>query len=221
MSSSSSVVVAGTKRPSSPTLDHRMELAAFSSRGLCVGGSSERSTVSSLALLLNCLSFVKSSEGCLCIGSLGEQARALAHFAHSPPPHVTRHLAAWTNSDFGNFETWCDDCDHCPDDWKCLAEQVHSRLEVPLENCDGSRNQAQEETEDLMSQVAMWVSMRRSCLLPVERLETPLLDGQHLMAEFLRAPHLCRLDAPGTVETQPSCHPAVVSQSPDLGTLRW
>ena len=49
-------------------------------------------------------------------GSLGGQARALALFAHFHPLHVTRHLAAWTNSDFGNFETWCDDYDHCPDD---------------------------------------------------------------------------------------------------------
>ena len=30
-------------------------------------------------------------------GSLGGQARALAHFAHFTPSHVTRHLAAWTN----------------------------------------------------------------------------------------------------------------------------
>ena len=75
-------------------------------------------------------------------GSLGGQARALAHFSQFLPFHVTRHRAAWTNSDFGNFETWRDDCDHCPDDWKRLTEQAHSRLEVPLENCDGSRNQA-------------------------------------------------------------------------------
>ena len=128
-------------------------------------------------------------------GSLGEQAQALAHFAHFLPFHVTRHLAAWTNSDFGNFETWCDDRDHCPDDWKRLTEQAHSRIEVLVENCDGSRNQAQEETEEVMSQVAMWVSMLRSCLLPLELLEAPLVDGEHPMAGFLRAPLLCRLDA--------------------------
>ena len=91
---------------------------------------------------------------------------------------------------FRNFETWFDDCDHCPDDWKRLTEQAHSRLEVPLENCDGSRNQAQEETEKVMSQVAMWVSMLRSCLLPLELLGAPLVGGQHPMAGFLRAPHL-------------------------------
>ena len=33
-------------------------------------------------------------------GSLDGETRALAHFAHFPPFHVTRHLAAWTNSDF-------------------------------------------------------------------------------------------------------------------------
>ena len=81
-----------------------------------------------------------------------------SHILHTSPPfHVTRHLAAWTNSEFGNVETWCDDCGHCPDDWKRLTEQTHSHLEVPLENCGGSRNQAQEETEEVMSQVAMWV----------------------------------------------------------------
>ena len=142
-------------------------------------------------------------------GSLGGQARALAHFAQFPTVYVTRHLAAWTTSDFGNFETWFDDCDHCPDDWKRLTEQAHSRLEVPLENCDGSRNQAQEETEEVMSQVAMCVSMLWSCLLPLELLEAPLVDGQHPMAGFLRALHLCGLDTPGTLDTQLSCHLAI------------
>ena len=77
-------------------------------------------------------------------GSLGGQARALAHLAHFPPSHVT-----WTSSDLGKFARWCDDCDHCPDDWKCLTQ-----------------NQLQEETEDEMSQVA--VSTLRSCLPPLE-----------------------------------------------------
>ena len=58
--------------------------------------------------------------------SLGGQARALAHIAHSLPVHVTRHLAAWTNSDIGNFETRFDDCDRSPDGWKLLTEQAHS-----------------------------------------------------------------------------------------------
>ena len=56
MSSSSSVVVAGTQYPGSSTLDQRMELARFSSRGRCVGSSSARSTVRSFVWLLNCLS---------------------------------------------------------------------------------------------------------------------------------------------------------------------
>ena len=47
--------VAGTHCPGSSTFDHRMELAGFSNRGRCVGGSSARSTVRSLAWLLNCL----------------------------------------------------------------------------------------------------------------------------------------------------------------------
>ena len=72
-----------------------------------------------------------------------------------------------------------------------------------------------------MSQVAMWVSMLRSCLLPLELLEAPLVDGQHPMAGFLRAPYLCRLDAPETLETQLSCHPAIGYGSRDLGTLLW
>ena len=201
MSSSSSTVVTGTQCLGSSTLDQRMELAGFSSRGRCVGGSSARSIVRSLAWLLNCFSGVEPSEYCLCTfgwftGWTDSSARTFSPF------HVTRHLAAWTNSDFGNFETWCDDCDHCPGDWKRLTELAHSRLEVPLENCDGSRNQAQEETEEVMSQVTMWVSMLRSCLLPLELLGVPLVDGQHPMAGFLRAPHLCRLDAPGTLETE-------------------
>ena len=74
----------------------------------------------------------------------------LAHFAHFPPFHVTRHLAAWTNTDFGNFETRFDDFDHCPDDWKHQTELARSHLEALLEDCDGSRNQAQEETEEVM-----------------------------------------------------------------------
>ena len=41
-----------------------------------------------------------------------------------------------------------------------------------------------------MSQVAMWVSMLRSCLLPLERLEAQLVDSQHLMAGFF-ALHIC------------------------------
>ena len=134
---------------------------------------------------------------------------------------MTRHLAAWTNFDFGKFETWFDDCDHCPVDWKRLTEQAHSRLEAPLENCDGSRNQAQEETEGVMSLVATWVSMLRSCLPPLELLGAQLVTGRHPMVEFLSAPHLCILDVPGTLETQLSCHPATGSGSPDLGTLRW
>ena len=81
-------------------------------------------------------------------GSLDGQTRALAHFAHFPPFHVTRHLAAWTNSDCGNFETRFDNCDHCPDDWKHQTELARSHLEALLEDYDGSRNQAQEETED-------------------------------------------------------------------------
>ena len=67
-----------------------------------------------------------------------DRTRALAHFAHFPPFHVTRHLA-WTNSDFGNFETRFDDCDHCPDDWKRQTELARSHLEALLEDCDGSR----------------------------------------------------------------------------------
>ena len=73
---------------------------------------------------------------------------------------------------------------------------------MPLENCDGARNQAQEETEKVMSQVALWVSMLRSCLRPLELLGALLVDGQHPMAGFLRAPLLCRLDVTGTLETQ-------------------
>ena len=61
-------------------------------------------------------------------GPLGGQTRVLAHFAHFLPVRVTRHLAAWTNSDFRNFETRFDDCDHCPNDLKRLTEQAHSRL---------------------------------------------------------------------------------------------
>ena len=148
-----------------------MELAGLSSRRRCVGGSSARSIVRSLVWLLVSQRSSRQKVGFpQPDGSLGGQTRALAHFAHFFPFHVTRHLAAWTNSDFGNFETWCDDCDHCPDDWKRLTEQVHSRLDVPLENCDGSRYQAQEETEEVMSQVAMWVSMLKSCLLLLELL---------------------------------------------------
>ena len=71
-----------------------------------------------------------------------------------------------------------------------------------LENCDGSRTQAQEETVKVMSQVAMWVSMLRSCLPPLEQFGAPLVDAQHPMAGFRRAPHLCRLDVPGTLGTQ-------------------
>ena len=145
-----------------------MELAGCSSRGRCVRGSQEwnRQKVASA-----------HSDG-----SQDGQTRALAYFAHFLPFHVTRHLVALTSSELGKFARWCYDCDHCPDDWKRLTEEAHSRLEVPLENCDGSRNQAQEETEEVMSQVAMWVSMLRSCLLPLVRLEAPLVDGQHLMA---------------------------------------
>ena len=87
-------------------------------------------------------------------------------------------------------ETWCDDCDTCPDDWKRLTEQAHSRLEVPLGNCDDSRNQAQEETEEVMSQVAMWVPMLRSCLLPLELVGTPLVDDQPRWRDSF-ALHIC------------------------------
>ena len=48
MFSSSPTAVAGTQCLGSSTLDQRMELAGFSSRGRCVGGSSERSNVRSL-----------------------------------------------------------------------------------------------------------------------------------------------------------------------------
>ena len=73
---------------------------------------------------------------------------------------------------------------------------------------------------DNRTELAMWVPMLNSCLLPLERLEAPLVDGQHLKAGFLRALHLCRLDALETLETQLSCHPTVSSGSRDLGTLR-
>ena len=72
-----------------------------------------------------------------------------------------------------------------------------------------------------MSLVATWVSMLRSCLPPLELLGAPLVAGRHPMAGFLRAPHLCRLDAPGTLETQLSCHPAIGSGFRDLITLQW
>ena len=85
--------------------------------------------------------------------SLDGQTRALAHFAHFPPFHVTIHLAAWTNSDFGNFETQFDDCHHRPDGWKRLTELARFHLEAPLKDCGGSRSQAQEETEEVMSLV--------------------------------------------------------------------
>ena len=103
---------------------------------------------------------------------------------------MTRHLAAWTNSDLGNFETWFGDFDHYPNGWERLTEQAPPRLEVPLENCDGSQNQAQEETEKIMSLVATWVSMLRSCLPPLELLGAPLVAGRHRVAEFLLAPRL-------------------------------
>ena len=61
-----------------------------------------------------------------------------------------------------------------------------------------------------MSQVAMWVSTLRSSLLPLEGLEALVVDIQYLMAGHLRAPHRCTLDAPGTLETQLSCRPALV-----------
>ena len=48
-----------------------------------------------------------------------------------------------------------DDCHHRPDGWKRLTELARSHLEAPLEDCDGSRNQAQEETEEVMSLVVM------------------------------------------------------------------
>ena len=75
---------------------------------------------------------------------LDGQTRVLAH---SLPVHVTRHVAAWTNSDLVNLETWIDDCDHFSNGWERLTDQALSRLEVPLENCDGSQNQAQEDGE--------------------------------------------------------------------------
>ena len=86
-------------------------------------------------------------------GSQDGQNRALARFAHFLPFHVTRHLAAWTNSDFGNFETRFDDCDHCPDDWKHQTELARVHLVVLLEDCGDSQSQAQEETEEVMSLV--------------------------------------------------------------------
>ena len=82
-------------------------------------------------------------------GSLDGQTRALAHFAHFPPFRMTRHLAAWTNSDFGNFETRFDDCDHCPDDWKHQTELARSHLEALHVDCDDFLSQAQEETEEM------------------------------------------------------------------------
>ena len=100
-------------------------------------------------------------------------------------------------------------------------ELARSHLEAPLEECDGSRNQAQEETEEVMSLVASWVSMLRSRPPPLELLEAPLVACRHLMMEILRAPHQCKLDVLGTLETQLSCHPATGSGSPKLWTLRW
>ena len=78
MSSSSSVVVAGTQSPGSSTLDQRMELAAHLH-------------VQQYVLLFGCstvsqglnpqkAAFADSVPD----GSLGGQARALAHFAHFP-----------------------------------------------------------------------------------------------------------------------------------------
>ena len=81
--SSSSTAVAGTQCLGSSTLDQRMELAGFSSRGRCVGGSSARSIVRSLVFSgmdLQEIAFAHSD------GSLGGQTRALAHL------HIFLHL---------------------------------------------------------------------------------------------------------------------------------
>ena len=60
-----------------------------------------------------------------------------SHILHIIPFHVTRHVAIWTNSDFGSFETWCDDCDHCPDDWKRLTEEAERWLSESSSGRDG------------------------------------------------------------------------------------
>ena len=86
-------VVSGNQCLGSATFDQRMELDGLSNRGRCVGGSSALSTVRSRAWLLNCLSGVKLLQKVaiahfvLCV-SLGGQARALAHFAHSSVSRV-------------------------------------------------------------------------------------------------------------------------------------
>ena len=70
--------------------------------------------------------------------SLDGQTRALAHFAHFPPFHVTRHHGPTLIS---------------ADDWKHQTELARVHLKALLEDYDGSRNQPQEETEEVMSLV--------------------------------------------------------------------
>ena len=72
-----------------------------------------------------------------------------------------------------------------------------------------------------MSQVPTWVSRLRCCLPPIELLGAPLVASRHVMVEFLHAPHQCKLDVLGTLETQLSCYSAIGSGSRDLETLRW
>ena len=88
-----------------------------------------------------------------------------------------------------------------------------------LVDCCDFLSQAQEETEEVMSLVITSVPVLSSCLPLLGYLGAPLVACQHLMEEFLHAPHQCKLDVLGTLETQLSCHPTIDSGSPNLETL--
>ena len=77
-----------------------------------------------------------------------------------------------------------------------------SHFGVPLEDSARSRDQFQEETGEVTSQVALWVSRPMPCLPLPRQHEVLLVDGQYLLVGRPHVLHPYRLDVLETLGTQ-------------------
>ena len=68
--------------------------------------------------------------------------------------------------------------------------------------------------EEVMSKLVQWATKLMLCLPLPQQHEVQLMDGPHFWRDTLTL-HICRFDAPETLETQLSCIQR------DLGSLRW
>ena len=98
---------------------------------------------------------------------------------------------------------------------------LQSHFGVLLDDSAGSHDHFQGETEEAMSEAALWVTRPMPCLPLLPQHEVLLVDGPDLLAGRPHVPHRCGLDVLETLGTQLSCHPTVGSGSREIGILPW